>query len=73
MTQKLQSTLEDSGIEWPTLRVHIPCVAYAIQHALGVFMSSLSIKGRTKSWKAHEYDNQIGENTSTDIGNSRRR
>jgi len=51
MTRKLQSTLEASGIEWPALRNHIPCMAHVIQLALGVFMSSLGVKGRTKSWK----------------------
>jgi len=33
-------------------------------------MSSLGVKGRTKSWEAHERDQQFGENESTDIGKS---
>jgi len=72
MTRELQSTLEASGIEWPALRNHIPCMAHVIQLALGAFMSSLSVKGRTKSWEAHECDQQFGENESIDIGKSRR-
>jgi len=56
MTHKLQSTLEASGIEWPTLRYRIPSMAHIIQLILGAFMSSLGVKGRTKSWEAHERD-----------------
>ena len=49
MTRELQSTVEGSRIEWPTLRNHIPCMAHVIQLALGAFMSSLGVKRRTKS------------------------
>jgi len=35
-------------------------------------MSSLSVTGRTKSWEAHERDQQFGENESIDIGKSQR-
>jgi len=72
MTRELQSTLEASGIEWPALRNHIPCMAHVIQLALGAFMSSLGVKGRTKSLEAHERDQQFGENVSIDIGKSQR-
>ena len=72
MTRELQSTLEDSGIGWPALRNHIPCIAHVIQLALAAFMSSLSVKGHTKSWEAHERDQQFGENESADIGKSQR-
>jgi len=72
MTCELQSTLEASGIEWPALRNHIPCMAPIIQLALGAFLSSLGVKGRTKSWEAHECDQQFGENESMDIGKSQR-
>jgi len=72
MTRELQSTLEAAGIEWPALRNHIPCMAHVIQLALGAFMSSLGVKGRTKSWEAHERDQQFGENESMDIGKSQR-
>jgi hypothetical protein len=72
MTRELQSTLEASGIEWPVLRNHIPCMAYAIQLALGAFMSSLGVKGHTKTSKAHEPDQQFGESESIDIGKSQR-
>jgi hypothetical protein len=72
MTCELQSKLEASGIEWPALRNHIPCIAHIIKLALGAFMSSLGVKGRTKSCEAHECDQQFGENDSTDIGKSQR-
>ena len=35
-------------------------------------MSSLGVKGRTKSWEAHERDQQFGKNESIDIGKSQR-
>jgi hypothetical protein len=53
MTHKVQSTLEASPIEWPALSNHKPCIGHVIQLALGAFMSSLSVKDRTKSCKAH--------------------
>jgi len=72
MTQELQSTLEASGIEWRAMRNHIPCMAHINQLALGGFMCSLGVKVWTKSWEAHERDQQFGENHSTNIGNSQR-
>jgi hypothetical protein len=72
MTCNLQSTLETSGIKWPALRNHIPCMAHVIQLAWGAFISSLSVKGRTKSWEAHEHDQQCGDDESIDIGKSQR-
>jgi len=72
MTRELQSTLEASGIEWPALRKHIPCMSHVIQQALGAFMSSLGVKGHTKSWEDHECNQQCGENESIDIGKSQR-
>jgi len=72
MTCELQSTLEASGIEWAALRNHIPCMAHVIQLAVSAFMSSLSVKGRNKSWEAHERDQIFGENASMDIGKSQR-
>jgi hypothetical protein len=72
MTHELQSTLVASGIEWPALRNHIPCIVHVIQLALGAFMSSLSVKGRTKSGEAHQCDQQFGENESIDMWNSHR-
>jgi hypothetical protein len=47
-------------------------MAHVIQLALGAFMSSLGVKGRTKSWEAHEWDQHFGENEHIDIGNSQR-
>ena len=35
-------------------------------------MSSLGVKDRTKSWGAHERDQQFGENGSIDIRKSQR-
>jgi len=67
-----QSTLEASGIELPALRNHIPSMAHVIQLALGAFMSSLSVKGCTRSWEANEGDQQLEENESTVIGRSQR-
>jgi hypothetical protein len=72
MTRQLQSTLVASGIEWPTLRNHIPCMAHLIQLALGAFMSSLIVKGHTKSWEAHERDQQFGQNEIMNIWKSQR-
>jgi hypothetical protein len=72
MTRELQSILEASGIEWPALRNHIPCMAHVIQLALDAFMSSLGVEGRTKSWEAHEHDQQFGENEIIDIGKCQR-
>jgi len=72
MTHKLQSKLEASGIERPALRNHIPCMAHVVQLASCAFVSSLGVKGRTKSWEAHEWNQQFGENESLDIGKSQR-
>jgi hypothetical protein len=72
MTCKLQSTLEVSGIEWPALRNHIPCMAHLIELALGAFMNSLRVNGHTMVWEAHEHDQQFGEHESLDIGKSQR-
>ena len=47
-------------------------MAHVIQLPLGAFMSSLGVKGRTKSWEALERDQQFGENESIDIGKSQR-
>jgi len=47
-------------------------MAHIIQLALGAFMSSLGVKGGTKTWEAHERDQEFGENESIDIGKSQR-
>jgi hypothetical protein len=47
-------------------------MAHVIQLALSAIMSSLSVNGRTKSWEAHERDQEIGNNESMDIGKSQR-
>jgi hypothetical protein len=72
MTRDLQTTIEDSGIEWPALRNHIPCMAHVIQLSLSASINSLRVIGRTKSWAAHECDKHFGENECTDIGKSQR-
>jgi len=71
-THELRPTLEASGIERPALRNHIPCMVHVIQLALCAFMSSLGVKGRTKSWEAHECNQQFEENERIDIGKSQR-
>jgi len=45
-------------------------MAYVILLALGEFLSSLGVKGRTKSWEAHEHNQQFGENKNIGIGKS---
>jgi hypothetical protein len=70
ITRELQSILEASGIEWPALSNHLPCMVHVIQLALGAFMSSIGVKGQTKSWEDHERELQYGENESIDIGKS---
>jgi hypothetical protein len=72
MTRELQSTHESSAIEWPELGNHIPCMPHIIQLALGAFMSSLGVKGCTKSWETLQCDMQCGENECIDIGKSQR-
>jgi len=72
MTRELQSTLEASGIDWPVLRNHIPCMVHVTHLAVGEFMSSLHVKSRTKSSEAHECNQQFGENDNMDIRKSQR-
>jgi hypothetical protein len=72
VTWELQSTLDASSIQWPAMRNHILRIAHVICLALGAFMSSVGVKGRTKLGDAHERDQQFGENESTDIGKSQR-
>jgi len=72
MTCELQSTLEASGIDWPALRNHRPCMAHIIQLALCAFTISLGVKSRTKSWEAHERIQQFVENERIDVGKSLR-
>jgi hypothetical protein len=47
-------------------------MAHIIQLALGVFMSSQGVKGFTKSWEAHECDQQLGVKQIIDIGKTQR-
>jgi len=72
MKHNLQLTLEASGIEWPSLRNCIPCMAHVIQLAVGAVMSSLGAEGRCKSSEAQECDQQFGNNESIDIGKSQK-
>jgi len=53
------------------MRNPIPCVVHVIELALGVFMSTLSVKGCTESSEAHARDQQFGRNGSRYIGNTR--
>jgi len=43
-----------------------------MQLAVGVFMSSLGVKGVTKCWEAHECDRHFGVNQSIDNWKSQR-
>jgi hypothetical protein len=72
MTSELQSTHEAYKIEWPAVRNHIPCMVDRIQLAFGPFMNSLGVTGCTKSWEAHEHNQQFGENESIDFGKCQR-
>jgi len=47
-------------------------MAHVIQLELGVFMHSRGVKGCTKSWEAHEREQEFGENESIDIEKSQR-
>jgi hypothetical protein len=47
-------------------------MAHIIQLAIGAFMSSLGVKGHSRSREAHERDLQFGENESIDNGKSQR-
>jgi len=47
-------------------------MAHVMQVTLDAFMSSLDVRGPTKSCEAHERDHQFGENESIDIGKSQR-
>jgi len=47
-------------------------MAHVIELAFGPFMSNLGVNGCTKSWAAHERNQQFGENEHTDIGKSQR-
>jgi len=71
MPRELQSTIEAPGLEWPVLRIHIPCMAHLMQLGWGAFMSSLDLKGHTESWESHEHDQELGENECIDIGKGR--
>jgi hypothetical protein len=72
MIHKLQSTLKASGIEWPALRNHIPCMAHVIRLAFSAFMSCFGVKGHTKSWEAHDRDQHFGENECIEVGKVQR-
>jgi len=47
---------------------------HGAHHTAGfdAFMSSLGVKGRTKSWEAHERNQQFGENESINLRKSQR-
>jgi len=47
-------------------------MAHLIQLGSGTFTSTLGVKGCTKSWEAHECDQQFGENESIDTGKTER-
>jgi len=43
---------------------------HVIQLALGALLISARVKGCTKSWEAHQRNQQFGQNQSTHIGKS---
>jgi hypothetical protein len=47
-------------------------MVHLIQLASGAFTGSQGVKSRTKSWEAHERNQQFGENESIDIGKTQR-
>jgi len=47
-------------------------MAHVVPLTSGAFMSSLVVKGHTKSWEAHECNHQFEDNESIDIGKSQR-
>jgi hypothetical protein len=67
-----QSTLETFRMERPASRNSIPRMNHVIQLVIGAFMSSLGVKGHTKSWEAHECQQHFGEHKSTELGKSHR-
>jgi hypothetical protein len=56
----------------PAFRNYIPFIVHVIQPALGAFIRCLGEKGCTMTCKAHERDQEFGENESKDIGKSQR-
>jgi len=72
MTREPQLPLKASRIEWPELKNHIPCMALVKPLAVGAFMGSFGGKCCTKSWEAHEHDQQFGEGANIDIAKSER-
>jgi len=72
MTRQLQSTLQAFAMKCPALRNRIPCMAHVIRLAIGALISSIGVKGCTRSWEAHEHDQQFGENEIIHIGKSQR-
>jgi len=72
MALELHSTIVGSVIQRPAVRDHIPCMAHVIQLASSTFISSLGVKGRTKSWEAHERNQKFGENERIDMVKSQR-
>jgi len=66
------TTLEACRIKWPPLRNHIPCMADAIQLALGAVISTFSVTDPTRAWETNECDQQFGENESISIGKNQK-
>jgi len=48
-------------------------MAHGIQLALCAFLNSLGVNGRTKSWEAHQRDQQFAVNGSIEIAKSQTR
>jgi hypothetical protein len=71
MTKALQDTLETEGVEWSALRNHIPCMAHVIQLCVSGFMAKLGVRGREKSWEAHERDEQFQQEGGKKVSHAR--
>jgi len=59
-------------MEWPALGNYILSMVPVIQLALAAFITTVGVKGRTKSWKAHECDQPFREDESIANGISQR-
>jgi hypothetical protein len=60
-----------TAMEWSAMTSHIPCMAHVIQLCFGAFMNSLGVKGREKSWEAHQRDKHFDENITSKSGKNK--
>jgi len=72
MTRELQSTLEASGIEWPTLRNHIPCMAHPNTAGFRCIHEQSQCKRPHQVLRSPWARSAFWREWSIDIGNSQR-